>query len=204
MGILSAEYSLYSRQWTNNFICIVRSNFIDIDSSSIQSFTHSEKLHVKRDLSDFQIPSNFSAAKLSKKRYKRSANTLSYVPFWHRVHSTEGIILTCSSLCSSKKFIIALKVLGHKNYSKKYITSYQILQYLYTANLCLLVETCFWILLTYLKWDSQLKFCVEDFYKCVLWEPVIIPCSACSPVFSDYPYLRFPAVWLQVSVVLIL
>ena len=71
------------------------------------------------------------------------------------------------------------------------MTSDQILQYLYTTNLCLLAETCFWILLAYLEWDSQLKFCVEDFYKCVLWEPVIIPCSACSPVFSDYQYLRF-------------
>ena len=77
LGFLeSAEYSLYSRQWTNNFVCMVRSNFIDIDASSIQSFTHSEKLHVKRDLSDFQISSNFSPAKLFKKE-KKGQPTLS-------------------------------------------------------------------------------------------------------------------------------
>ena len=77
LGFLeSAEYSLYSRQWTNNFVCMVRSNFIDIDASSIQSFTHSEKLHIKRDLSDFQISSNFSPAKLFKKE-KKGQPTLS-------------------------------------------------------------------------------------------------------------------------------
>ena len=111
------------RHWT--FRQSIKS-FIGIDAPSIQSLTHSEKLHISNTIQFL------SCQIVQKKKHKRAFNPLSYIPFWHRVHSnlttsvllksgssnlsqtTEGIIFTCSSLCSFKKFIIALKVLGHK------------------------------------------------------------------------------------------
>ena len=86
----------------------------------------------KKGFERFSTTFQFHSCQIVKKRCKRAANTLSYVPFWHRVHSnlttlvllksgssnlsqtTKGIILTCSSPCIFLKFISALKVLGHK------------------------------------------------------------------------------------------